>query len=606
MRGVEALQLGEDLLVQVQMPPGQRAAYELRSRQMRDELRDLYVYSVELVPADGGVACRATRTRGPGPDRSGRRRGLRPRVRRGAARAAGCGSAGAGAGAARKLHRSVPARRDEAPRRGLSGRANRDARRHELHREPDRARRRDESGRRRPRATSRCCAPSCASSRVPADRLDTLRGLVAPESEGPAFSEALAARRASGEPRCRRWLGRRVSLSPLGPGGVLRAVEATWRRGPRERLRERGTESLDDVELLALLLRTGARGRPAETLARELLGATGLHGLARAVPAELERQPGVGPAKAATLLAALELGRRLAQRTAPAGRRHPRPGGRVPPLPRAPARRAARALHLLLLDGRHRLLREVMASQGTLTASLVHPREVFRPALREGAAALVLVHNHPSGDPAPSREDREVTRRLVQAGALLGVPVLDHVVVAERGLRQPARARRPGGSAVGEGPAPGRARRMTHSGCAGISRSRPTAGQTKREAMADRSRAETRAAVERRRAAAGAGRQSASSTPPSTRCSRISRATSTRAASSSRRIGPARLDEKVELKFRLPGSSELVHARGRVVRAEPATRRARAAGMAIEFEELDGDAREVINAAVRRLRSEPR
>jgi DNA repair protein RadC len=205
------------------------------------------------------------------------------------------------------------------------------------------------------------------------------------------------------------------------------------RRGPRERLRERGTESLDDAELLALLLRTGARGRPAEQLARELLGGSGLHGLARAIPAELERQPGVGPAKAATLLAALELGRRLAQR-----RLHTGDAIRGPQdvfrhfharLRDAPHEQ----FHLLLLDGRHRLLREVMASRGTLTASLVHPREVFRPALREGAAALVVVHNHPSGDPAPSAEDREVTRRLVQAGALLGVPLLDHVVVAERG-----------------------------------------------------------------------------------------------------------------------------------------------------------------------------
>jgi DNA repair protein RadC len=205
------------------------------------------------------------------------------------------------------------------------------------------------------------------------------------------------------------------------------------RRGPRERLRERGTESLDDAELLALLLRTGARGRPAEDLARELLGGAGLHGLARAIPAELERLPGVGPAKAATLLAALEIGRRLAQR-----RLHTGDAIRGPQdvfrhfharLRDAPHEQ----FHLLLLDGRHRLLREVMASRGTLTASLVHPREVFRPALREGAAALVVVHNHPSGDPAPSAEDREVTRRLVQAGALLGVPLLDHVVVAERG-----------------------------------------------------------------------------------------------------------------------------------------------------------------------------
>jgi DNA repair protein RadC len=141
----------------------------------------------------------------------------------------------------------------------------------------------------------------------------------------------------------------------------------------------------------------------------------------------------VGPAKAATLLAALELGRRLAQR-----RLHTGDAIRGPQdvyrhfharLRDAPHEQ----FHLLLLDGRHRLLREVMASRGTLTASLVHPREVFRPALREGAAALVVVHNHPSGDPAPSAEDGEVTRRLVQAGALLGVPLLDHVVVAERG-----------------------------------------------------------------------------------------------------------------------------------------------------------------------------
>src|SRR5206468_3304473 len=83
-----------------------------------------------------------------------------------------------------------------------------------------------------------------------------------------------------------------------------------------------------------------------------------------------------------------------------------------------------------LLDRRHRLLRHEMVSQGTLTASLVHPREVFRPALRESAAALLLVHNHPSGDPTPSAEDREVTARLVRAGELLGIPVLDHVVVA--------------------------------------------------------------------------------------------------------------------------------------------------------------------------------
>ena len=89
---------------------------------------------------------------------------------------------------------------------------------------------------------------------------------------------------------------------------------------------------------------------------------------------------------------------------------------------------------MILLDARHRVLRSEMISQGTLTASLVHPREVFRPALRDAAAALVLVHNHPSGDPTPSAEDREVTARLASAGEILGVRVLDHIVVAERGF----------------------------------------------------------------------------------------------------------------------------------------------------------------------------
>ena len=87
----------------------------------------------------------------------------------------------------------------------------------------------------------------------------------------------------------------------------------------------------------------------------------------------------------------------------------------------------------LLLDSRNRVIKDVVVSQGTLTASLVHPREVFRAAVRESAAALVLVHNHPSGDPAPSGEDREVTRRLCDAGRIVGIRVLDHVVIAERG-----------------------------------------------------------------------------------------------------------------------------------------------------------------------------
>jgi len=203
--------------------------------------------------------------------------------------------------------------------------------------------------------------------------------------------------------------------------------------GPRERLGRFGAHALSDGELLALLLGTGGPGRSARELAEQLLANGGLRELARTTPAELRRRPGIGAAKSASLLAAVELGRRLAARRLREGDpirgpedlfRHFHASLRDAPHER---------FLVVLLDGRHRVLREVLTSQGTLTASLVHPREVFRPALREGAAALVVVHNHPSGDPSPSAEDREVTRRLVRAGALLGVPLLDHVVVAERG-----------------------------------------------------------------------------------------------------------------------------------------------------------------------------
>src|SRR4030095_9513900 len=103
---------------------------------------------------------------------------------------------------------------------------------------------------------------------------------------------------------------------------------------------------------------------------------------------------------------------------------------------------------VVLLDGRHRVIRPVLTPLGTLTASLVHPREVFAPALREPAAAVILVHNHPSGDPTPSREDREITARLSAAGDLLGIPVVDHVVIAEQGyvsLREEGALSSPGG-----------------------------------------------------------------------------------------------------------------------------------------------------------------
>lgn len=204
--------------------------------------------------------------------------------------------------------------------------------------------------------------------------------------------------------------------------------------GPRERLATLGPEALSDAELVALLLRTGDGRHDALALGARLLHHHGgLAGLAVGSVAELAREQGLGPAKSASLVAALELGRRMAARRLRSGDPVRGPADVFRHFhPRLRDARHERFL-LVLLDGRHRMLREVVISQGTLTASLVHPREVFRPALREAAAAVVLVHNHPSGDPTPSREDREITRRLAEAGDLLGIPVLDHVVVAERG-----------------------------------------------------------------------------------------------------------------------------------------------------------------------------
>ncbi|NNL65289.1 MAG: DNA repair protein RadC [Myxococcales bacterium] len=217
------------------------------------------------------------------------------------------------------------------------------------------------------------------------------------------------------------------------PADPTRACTAD---GPRERLARNGPAALSDAELVALLLRTGSRANDALSTARALLdGSGGLHALAVHTARELGRHPGVGPAKAASLVAALELGRRIATR-----RLDPGTGIRGPADVfrhfHARLRHATQERFVsLLLDGRHRVIEECEISRGTLTASLVHPREVFRPALRAGAAALVVVHNHPSGDPTPSQEDRRVTERLRNAGELLGVPLLDHVVVAEHGYR---------------------------------------------------------------------------------------------------------------------------------------------------------------------------
>ncbi len=202
---------------------------------------------------------------------------------------------------------------------------------------------------------------------------------------------------------------------------------------PRERLQAVGPSALSTRELLALLIGSGQVGRSALDVAEEMLQRAdgSLRRLAARPSAELLQVRGVGVAVAARIAAALELGRRLA-------REGPLERGRI----RGPAdvfERCAPALRdllheefrVLLLNAQHAVVREILITRGILDASVVHPREVFREAVAESAAALILVHNHPSGDPAPSPEDREVTRQLADAGRIVGIPVLDHVVVGD-------------------------------------------------------------------------------------------------------------------------------------------------------------------------------
>jgi DNA repair protein RadC len=203
---------------------------------------------------------------------------------------------------------------------------------------------------------------------------------------------------------------------------------------PRERLAARGAFELSDVELIAILLGAGTRGANALDVAAMLLrGAGGVTGLLAATCEELARYPGIGMARATALKAALELGRRSASARPVRGRRlagasevwtHFR--ARLAPLP-------VEEFWALGLDVRHRVQSEHCLARGSLSGVDIHPRDVFRPLIRHATAAVIFCHNHPSGDPEPSRADVELTGRLREVGELVGIPVLDHVVVGWEG-----------------------------------------------------------------------------------------------------------------------------------------------------------------------------
>jgi DNA repair protein RadC len=200
---------------------------------------------------------------------------------------------------------------------------------------------------------------------------------------------------------------------------------------PREKLLRYGPESLSNRELLAIILRVGTRQLSALGLADQLLVYFGsLRELKEASCEELQALEGIGLAKAAQILAALELGRRV------------QASARVPVVVRTPQHAAdlmmehlryldREVMRLVILDTKHQVIASPIVSVGTLNASMVHPREVFKECIRRSAHTVVVVHNHPSGDPTPSKDDIQVTKRLRQAGELLGIDVLDHIIIGD-------------------------------------------------------------------------------------------------------------------------------------------------------------------------------
>ena len=200
---------------------------------------------------------------------------------------------------------------------------------------------------------------------------------------------------------------------------------------PREKLERLGPQALGDNELLAVVLGQGRAHASALDLANALLAKGGLREVLRARHEELRRVPGIGAARAAQVLAAIELGRRTLTRVEEERPRLASPRSVAEYLLPQFGNRPVEQFGVLLLDTKHRVIRAAVLSVGTLDASIVHPREVFREATAAGAAALVLFHNHPSGDPEPSEDDRRLTERLVAAGVLMGIDVLDHVILAD-------------------------------------------------------------------------------------------------------------------------------------------------------------------------------
>jgi DNA repair protein RadC len=203
---------------------------------------------------------------------------------------------------------------------------------------------------------------------------------------------------------------------------------------PRERLLKLGSEALSVQEILAVILGRGNKGESVMDISQKLIKRfRSLRGVANASVEELTQTKGIGPAKAAQIKAALELSRRLEAH----GDEKPKPVLKSPDDVVAEVRsklKGKKKEHFLVLclDTRNRLLNDRLVSMGSLDTSVVHPREVFKEAVSACAASVIFAHNHPSGDPEPSKEDIELTKRLVKAGEIIGIDVLDHIIVCDK------------------------------------------------------------------------------------------------------------------------------------------------------------------------------
>lgn len=203
---------------------------------------------------------------------------------------------------------------------------------------------------------------------------------------------------------------------------------------PRERLLRYGAESLSSAELIAIILGSGTKTTPILQLAQEIISRFGtVKRLAEATVEELCEIKGIGPAKAIQLRASLSLGLRASNGVLPLKRRIQGPLDAYEILRQELENEKRELFVTILVDVRGYVINHQIVSIGTLSSAPIHPREVFYPAIRHKAASIVLVHNHPSGDPTPSNEDFEITKILIEAGALMGIPVNDHIIIAERG-----------------------------------------------------------------------------------------------------------------------------------------------------------------------------